>query len=316
MNLLFSLVVLGCGASTPSSVPPDKVVERRQQRAEKAAAEAARRAAEEAEDAGCPVPGAGEVRGTLADDALDEVSGLVKSRRHEVFWVHNDSGDEPRVYAVGPDGSDRGTVEVEGADAVDWEDMTLVPMEEGGDYLVVGDIGDNDKERDSVQLYRFREPMPGAASSVQAERMTVRYPEGKARNAESLFVDPQSLELYILTKSKKGRSRLLQVGPWKTGEVEAREVAEVRLSDDDDNPKATAADISPDRRWLAVRTYSTVWAFPIEGSIADALAQPPCRWTVPREPQGEAIAFVEGGLALISEGVGANVHVVPLRLPE
>lgn len=310
MILLSPLLgLLGCGASTPSSVPPPKVQERRRERAEQAARDAAEDAGEPPD---CPVTGAAEVRGTLANDALDEVSGLVKSRRHEVFWVHNDSGDAPRLYAVGPDGSDRGTFEVEGADAVDWEDMTLVPMEEGGDFLVLGDIGDNDKERESVQLYRVREPVPGTATSVQAERMIVRYPEGKARNAESLFVDPTSSVLYILTKSKKGRSRLLQVGAFTAGEVEAREVAEVQLSDRGDNPKATAADVSPDRAWLAVRTYSTVWAFPVDGTFEEALTRTPCRWNVPREPQGEALAFVEGGLALISEGVGANVHFVPL----
>lgn len=33
--------------------------------------------------------------------ALQEVSGISRSQRFEdVFWVHNDSGDEPRVFAI------------------------------------------------------------------------------------------------------------------------------------------------------------------------------------------------------------------------
>ena len=34
-----------------------------------------------------------------------ENSGIVKSRRHaDVYWMHNDSGDEPRIYPVRRDG--------------------------------------------------------------------------------------------------------------------------------------------------------------------------------------------------------------------
>ncbi len=37
----------------------------------------------------------------LLPASLGEVSGLSHSRTNpDVFWVHNDSGDQPRVYAV------------------------------------------------------------------------------------------------------------------------------------------------------------------------------------------------------------------------
>jgi hypothetical protein len=307
ISVLFAPFLLACSSSTPSSVPPEKVKVRRAARAEAAKAKA--KAA--AKRSGCPVPGTVEVRGTLANSELEEVSGLVQSRQHEVFWVHNDSGDTPRVFAVGPDGSDRGTVTLSGAEAVDWEDMTLIPTEEGPDWLVLGDIGDNREKRTSVQLYRIPEPLPGAARQVDAERMVVRYPGGRAHNAESLFVDPMTDVLYILTKSGSGRSRLMLVGEWTTGEVEARQVAEVQLPEDE-NPKATAAEVSPDGSWLAIRTYSTIWAYPVLGALPNALEERPCKWDTPREPQGEALAFVEGGIALISEGEGANVHYVPV----
>ena len=33
--------------------------------------------------------------------ALNELSGIVKSRRFEdVYWAHNDSGDQPRLFAL------------------------------------------------------------------------------------------------------------------------------------------------------------------------------------------------------------------------
>ena len=39
---------------------------------------------------------------------LSEVSGVVASRqRSELLWMHNDSGGEPILYAVGTDGAER-----------------------------------------------------------------------------------------------------------------------------------------------------------------------------------------------------------------
>ena len=37
---------------------------------------------------------------------LEEMSGIVPSRRYPgIFWVHNDSGDEARLFAIRADGS-------------------------------------------------------------------------------------------------------------------------------------------------------------------------------------------------------------------
>ena len=39
------------------------------------------------------------------------------------WWAVNDSGDEPRLYALRKDGRDRGTLRVRGATNTDWEDL-------------------------------------------------------------------------------------------------------------------------------------------------------------------------------------------------
>ena len=44
--------------------------------------------------------------GTLAYEPIKEASGLVRSRRYpDVFWVHNDSGNPPALFAVRRDGT-------------------------------------------------------------------------------------------------------------------------------------------------------------------------------------------------------------------
>ncbi|MCB9679646.1 MAG: hypothetical protein H6737_31355 [Alphaproteobacteria bacterium] len=258
---------------------------------------------------GCPVPGEPKVRGHLADRALDEVSGVVYSPRHGVFWVHNDSGGDPRVYAVGPDGSDRGGFDLRGADANDWEDMARLPGDPT-DHLVLADIGDNREKRATVQLYRIPEPTPGTSGPVEAERMEVRYPDGP-HNAEVLLADPRDGALYVLTKSDDGQSVLFALGPWKTGQVTAEAVATYRFPAGYSAAKATGGDVSDDGAWLAIRTYTTIWLFPVDGALQAALAKEPCEARPPQEEQGEAVTFVPGGLVTISEGKGSAVHFLP-----
>jgi hypothetical protein len=55
---------------------------------------------------------------------LIESSGVTPStRRPGVLWTHNDSGDEPRLYATDSAGDDLGSILVVGARNVDWEDL-------------------------------------------------------------------------------------------------------------------------------------------------------------------------------------------------
>jgi len=266
-----------------------------------------------AQPPGCPVPGDPVVRGELANPQLDEVSGLVKSRKRDLYWVHNDSGDKARVYAVGPAGEDRGSFMLDGIKAEDWEDMALLAGAEG-DFLLLGDIGDNDEERQSVQIHRIAEPELGGPGTVAAESMEVRYPDGP-HNAEVLLVDPRDGRIYILTKSRDGRSMLFALGPWKPGEVVAKAVGERRFPKGRSAAKATGGDVSPDGSWVAIRTYATAWLFPVTGEFSAAFGVEPCEVAPPTEPQGESISFVDGGLVTVSEGVGEPLNFIPWSAP-
>ena len=112
-----------------------------------------------------------------------ENSGIVKSRQWpDVFWMHNDSGDEPRVYAVRRDGtvypSDRygteqpGTL-IGGAINVDWEDITV----DNRGHLIVADSGNNYNDRRDLVLYVLPEPSPAAGRTTWIRRVFFRYPD-------------------------------------------------------------------------------------------------------------------------------------------
>ena len=73
----------------------------------------------------CPVFEPGVSLGTLQLSAIDEASGIAASRTNpNVLWVHNDSGDSARVFAIHIDGTLLGTYSLSGASATDWEDIS------------------------------------------------------------------------------------------------------------------------------------------------------------------------------------------------
>ena len=111
------------------------------------------------------------------------VGPCLESSISRLLWAHNDSGDTARVFAVGRDGRDRGTVTVSGATAIDWEDIALGPAPHGKPYLYAGDIGDNfpgDRESPSAAC-RTEAAGFGSTTSVATRSVTLNYPDGRAR---------------------------------------------------------------------------------------------------------------------------------------
>lgn len=253
-----------------------------------------------------------EVAGTIADPALIEVSGLVASRHQpDVLWVHNDSGDAARVYAIGTNGSARGTYDVPGAAARDWEDIAMLDR-----TIVVGDIGDNDRVRDAIQVYEIPEPdVPQAPpaevqSTAPSTRIELHYPDG-AHDAETLLVDPQSNDGFVVTKEADGASGIYRApAPWSPEQpVEMERVGTLALGA---FGLATAGDISPSGDAIVIRTYTTVFVWGREQgeTVAAALARRPCRSTRSLRPsevsrQLEAVGFDATGTAYFTTGEGA-----------
>ncbi len=234
--------------------------------------------------------------GRITDTRLNELSGLVASRRQAgVLWVHNDSGAEPVLYALDRSGALLAEVTITGAKAVDWEDLAIGPGPEAGrDYIYIADIGDNHRRRSQVEVYRLPEPIVGntvgagtgtgkKTQSASAETIVLHY-EHRPANAEAFFVDPQSGELYLITK-KAGGAALYRADE---GVLRLRQSLDVG-----DGSLVTAADISVDGRMIALRTYNYgyLWQRAPGETIESSFARSPCAIAVAKEPQGEAIAF-------------------------
>jgi len=271
--------------------------------------------------ASCPTFASPEASGTSTDRRLNELSGVVLSRRQPgVLWVHNDSGEGPTLYALSSAGDLLAEVELSGAEAVDWEDIALGPgPTEGVDYLYVGDIGDNRRRRSSVTIYRLAEPdVRGGSGTLtlthRADPLVLHYDKRPA-NAEALLVDPKDGAIYVITKDA-GAAALYAEEDGVLRYVQPVDAGEEAL--------VTAADISADGQMIALRTYNRgyLWRRNPEETLASALARPPCPIDVAEEPQGEAIAFDPAAPRLITlsesrehGGGGVPIHSLPFVSP-
>lgn len=131
------------------------------------------------------------------DPDIDESSGLVV-RGGDVLTV-NDSGDGAVVYVV--DAATGATVgrTTYTTDAV----VDVEALAAGRDGTVwVGDIGDNDRTRPVVSLYRLPAVTRGDRT-VSAQRFDLDHPGGP-RDAEALLVQPSTGRVFVVTKGVFG----------------------------------------------------------------------------------------------------------------
>lgn len=237
---------------------------------------------------------------------LPEASGVAASRGTPgVFWAHNDSGD-PVIYALDSGGAVKGRVRVTGASVDDWEDIAVGRCPQGS-CVYVADIGDNSGRREHVTLYRVAEPRPDDAATNPVEAFQAAYPDGP-HDAEALFVAGDG-DIFLITKGDPGPVALysfprpLISGTTLRLQRVGEPIAGAGIASED---RPTAADLSPDSQWVAVRTTKRVAFY----RTADLIAG---RWReVFRtdvsgldEPRGEGVTFAsDDTLVLVGEAGG------------
>lgn len=237
--------------------------------------------------------------GVLENKAITEASGLAASRKNPgVLWTHNDSGDENRVFALTPNGKHLATYYLDGCNARDWEDIAVGPGPEPGEsYVYIGDLGDNLGFLDEKQICRFPEPhieMKGQAPTVTLKNvavMRIRYPDG-SHDAEALMVDPQTKDVYVVTKREKNVIVYRASYPQATDRIITMQpIASLSLGD------VVAGDISPSGNELLLRAGAKMyyWSKNPHQQWPEALKEKPVRVPYKVEPQGEAVAWKADG---------------------
>jgi hypothetical protein len=255
--------------------------------------------------------------GSVGDVRLKELSGLAASPdQPDVFWSHADQGNDAVVSAINSRGDILARYQLAGIKNEDWEDIAVGSGPGGGNYVYVGDIGDNDAKRTDVSVLRFPEPRaPSSPDSSQhqvtPERIPLIYPGSAAHDAETLMIDPVENKIIVVTKAKDGRNQLYE-GPLlpENGQIRLQRGGTVLLTGADDKDAdahlaaATGGAISQDGRTIVIRSNhrAAVWQRQGNQPVATTVLSTPCIVDLTREGQGEAIALSTDGRQAFTSG--------------
>lgn len=238
--------------------------------------------------------------GTLAEPEIREASGIVKSRTHRgVYWVHNDSGNPPALYAVRRDGTLIRRYEVS-APNIDWEDIAT----DGQGHLYLGDIGNNGAQLPLRAIYQLDEPDPSqpAAAPLKVNfSVFYTFPKKERFDAESLVI--KGTNALLITKRLDGKDAVLKSLPLgePTSLLNPAKPKDLGTLPGFPEP-ATGADLTPDGKRLAVVSLAKVRVYARTGKGWRQIGQADFR-----ADGVEAIAWDGDDLILAGEGRGIYV---------
>lgn len=275
--------------------------------------------AEKSKDYGEP-----KVVGHLQDSSIEESSGIAASRcAPDVYWTHNDSGDEAFIYAFNLKGEKLGTWRVPGAKNDDWEDIAAYKDPNGKCFLYVGDIGNNRHDRGQMTVYRIHEPLIGPGDkdasrkdmifTEPAEPIEIKISDLKD-DAETLMVHPVTGDIYILTKSYKRPSAVYKLtAPFKVDDPRAMEMIAPLSVPAIPDGVLTGGDISPDGKRVILCDYFSGYELVLPDgakSFDEIWKQKPRVVDLGQRKTGESIAYSADGKFIIAGSEGKNSPII------
>lgn len=254
------------------------------------------------------------VVGRLSFKPIKESSGLVRSRAWpDVYWTHNDSGDQARIFPVRIDGSivrpesvkkgEYAGIQILGAQHIDWEDIAL----DAEGNIFIGDFGNNWSTRHNLGVYVLKEPDPFNTTAARVRwwlpfeygghKQSPPSLSGRNYDAEALFC--ANGRLYILTKHRWNRNtRLYRFATMTPGRINRL----VLLGEFNTYGMVTAADASPDGTRLVLLTYKALWLFERTSSDYDSWLEGKVWWLPIKNGRiCEGVCFADDAILISNE---------------
>lgn len=268
-----------------------------------------------------------QIVGKIESNEITESSGLVASRcNKEVFWTHNDSGDQAFIYALNIKGEKLGTWKVSGAKNNDWEDLATFKDEKGECFLYVGDIGNNERTKSEFIVYRVKEPKISDAdknssrknpnTTEAAEAIKFDYPDFR-HDAEALLIHPQTGDIYVLSKSLSSAAGVYKLAKnydlSKTNRLE--KIAEFTVPAFP-NGLLTGGEISPDGKRVIVCDYFNAYeiALPEKTKNFDEIwSEKSLIIELGERAQGEAVCYSIDGKSIFATSEKRNSPIIEAR---
>lgn len=240
--------------------------------------------------------------GTMKKSVMPETSGLACSRTTPGYlWAHGDenTGSNKKIVAVKPDGTLAMTVTISddpGRD--DWEDIAT-GVYNNKNYVFIGAFGDNDgKFKDNYYIYYFEEPaITSGTKNASVKYIHFGFPDGKAHNTETLMYDNIEHVFYVVDKVKDAVCILYKI-PFRTdyGTTTQTLTKVTELGNGSTFNYCTGGDISPDGKWMAIKSkpYVLLWERQGTESLSETAKRKPVQIAAyKKETQGEALAWLD-----------------------
>lgn len=204
-------------------------------------------------------------------DAIKEASAceVIAGR----IWSAEDHGNKPQLVAIDKTGKLLHIVMISGAENTDWEDLA---SDDNGN-LYIGDFGNNDNERRDLAIYKIGSQSLTANEAPVLAKTTFYYTEqrefppkksNRIFDCEAFFTSGDYFYLFSKNRSAgfDGTTILYRV-PNKPGNFAAEKISEFKTCGNYKRCAVTSADISPDRKTVALLTADKVFLF--EGFSGD-----------------------------------------------
>jgi hypothetical protein len=258
--------------------------------------------------------------GAFQDPDLRESSGVVRGGTQPgLLFTINDSGNPPEIFATDSSGRPIGRWVVPVIRNRDWEALSTGNCP-GGSCFYIGDIGDNAEKQSQVVVYRIRIPAIETFRGVPEkgplglDSAVVRYPDG-AHDAEAMWVGDIG-ELFIVSKGRGGSIKLYRVAASAFGSRDPSVATLVQTLPITPAPLlgrlVTDASRSPDGRRIAIRTYTEIYFFPVQGGrLAPTFTA--CN-LAGLEPQGEGITWLDDRRLLLTSEAPQGTRAGPIHI--
>lgn len=266
-----------------------------------------------------------KIVGEIKSNEIKESSGLVASKCVEnVFWTHNDSGDDAFIFAIDSKGKKLATYKVSNAVNTDWEDIAALKDKNGECFLYIGNFGNNARERGEHTIFRVKEPSEFSKDSNKknpqmtdpAETIKFTYPDMR-HDAETLLVHPESGEIYVLTKSISEAAGVYKLkADYDKTKVNKLEKITGLTVPSVPNGLLTGGDISPDGRRVLVCDYFAGFEILLPEKAKkfdDIWKEQPQRIELGKREQGEACGYSADGNSIFATSEKKDSPVIEIK---
>jgi hypothetical protein len=265
--------------------------------------------------------------GQLQLRSMDEISGIAASGINpNLYYIHNDSGDTSRFFAIYPSGEVKSTIYFKGDPTErygvhDCEDIAVGPgPEPGKSYVYMGDIGDNYSVRNYLTVYRMEEQRSWAKDAIvhaNAVPIHLKYPDGP-KDAETLMIDPIGKLIYIVSKRQDSVTVYTTPLLYKPDDtLVLKKRCKLYFPGIKLFRWITAGDISKDGQQVLIKSYNKVYYWKRQNNepIWKTVQR---RWQLLpyiEEKQGEGIGFTPDGKGYYTCSEGVYTPIYYYKIP-